>query len=371
MATDHDLIFKLYEAAGNPAAWQPFLDAFVETYPGGKGGFVLHDLAAQEGVLELGSGWTEEDLTAYHGHFSNVNPWLANIHKATLGVAYNAELLCARRDLQRTEFHADWLRPVKVGAGNGVVLQQDASRFMVLTTLYPERTEERDPDVVGRLQRLAPHVLRVAQINRQLALLETRAKLAEAALGGQHAAMLLVSAQGELLQVDEAGERLLAAGDGLRLAGKRLEAAQPAQTALLHRLIGEAARALDEIGVPPGGMVRLARKSGRPAFEVLVGPAPHRVPRGSFGCPMAVLLVKDPEARPVVRSEDLRRLYGLTRKEARLMTALMTEDTIETAAERFGVSRETLRTQLKSVFLKTGTSTQVELVRLGMSGPLR
>lgn len=363
-ATDHALIETLYASVGDPAGWQPFVDSFVRTYAGGKGGFVLHDLAARHGGVETSSGFSAEELQNYDAHFASVNPWLANAWRLQTGVASSADVMCPRPDLKRTEFYNDFLKPMGVGAGAGVIIQQNESRFMLLTTLFPEQTAARDPDIVGRLQRFAPHVLRVAQINRQLALLETCAALGRAPRG-RGAAMLVVAPDGALLHANDIAERLLAAGDGLRLAAGRLEAAQPAPTAALQRLIGEAAGALHDVAAPPGGTMRLPRAGGRKALEVLVAPAPHRLPRGTLGAPMAVLFIKE-AAQTMNKDELWRRLYRLTAAEARLMTALVTEDTLESAAEKFHVSRETLRTQLKIIFQKTGARTQVELVRLGL-----
>lgn len=60
----------------------------------------------------------------------------------------------------------------------------------------------------------------------------------------------------------------------------------------------------------------------------------------------------------------LRRAFGLTPAEARLAVALTAGSGLGPAAATLGVGRETARTQLRSVFAKTGTRRQAELSAL-------
>jgi DNA-binding CsgD family transcriptional regulator len=72
-------------------------------------------------------------------------------------------------------------------------------------------------------------------------------------------------------------------------------------------------------------------------------------------------------------TERLRQLYGLTPSEARLAVALTDGETLKSAAERFGISLNTARDQLKSLFRKTNVDRQSGLVlavRLSSSLPL-
>jgi DNA-binding CsgD family transcriptional regulator len=61
---------------------------------------------------------------------------------------------------------------------------------------------------------------------------------------------------------------------------------------------------------------------------------------------------------------ELARAFGLTPAEARLASRLVDEDSVETAADKLGVTYETARKTLKSIFAKTNTHRQAQLVAL-------
>jgi DNA-binding CsgD family transcriptional regulator len=57
-------------------------------------------------------------------------------------------------------------------------------------------------------------------------------------------------------------------------------------------------------------------------------------------------------------------LFDPTPAEARVTQGIVRGETIDMLAIAIGVSRETIRTQLKAAMVKTGTSRQAELVGL-------
>lgn len=61
--------------------------------------------------------------------------------------------------------------------------------------------------------------------------------------------------------------------------------------------------------------------------------------------------------------------FGLTKAEARLADALWRGSTLEEAAEVFGVTKNTVRTQLCRIFVKTGAQRQSQLIRLLANAP--
>jgi DNA-binding CsgD family transcriptional regulator len=58
----------------------------------------------------------------------------------------------------------------------------------------------------------------------------------------------------------------------------------------------------------------------------------------------------------------LKRRFGLTPAEARLVLRLLTGESLRSCAQALGIQYETVRMLLKSIFQKTGTRRQAELV---------
>ena len=125
-------------------------------------------------------------------------------------------------------------------------------------------------------------------------------------------------------------------------------------------------------GREAGGTLLVTRPSMRRPLVARVAPAPRgdAVPALS-GHPAVLVFLSDPEAAEEPDDAVLRRLYGLTRAESRLAGALMRGKSLGEAANELGITYHTARTQVKSVFGKTGTRRQGELIRILSSLPGR
>jgi DNA-binding CsgD family transcriptional regulator len=112
----------------------------------------------------------------------------------------------------------------------------------------------------------------------------------------------------------------------------------------------------------------LRRSAGRPLHCKLT---PFSSESAFFAAsPSAILFIGDPEAAPISRSTVMRSLYRLTPAESQLADLLLTGDTVASAADRRGITEDSARTQLKSIFHKTDTKRQTDLIRLMLSVPV-
>jgi DNA-binding CsgD family transcriptional regulator/PAS domain-containing protein len=361
-----DLLSPLYGTLGNPAGWRGFLDALSHAYGGAMSGITMHDYARGLGFADASTGLDRAYEASYARHFSRLNPWIGAAERREVGFATLSDSLFPYADLLRTEFYNDWWRPQRIGGGLGVTVERNGRRVMAVTVLMPRPTIEQDALAVSRLQALTPHLLWVSRLQRQFTTLEARLAAAEGALDRLATAMLVLQGTGRVLYLNAMAERLVAPADGLVLRGGRLEVAASGERETLQRLIAQALRDSPDLAAAPGGVCRISRPSGRPAFEVLVAPISDSAVRLGVTGRLAAVFIRDPVARMVTPVEWIQTIFGLTQAEARLMQALLAGERVETLQGRWTLGRETLRTQLKSVFHKTGVNRQSDLIRLGL-----
>ena len=83
-----------------------------------------------------------------------------------------------------------------------------------------------------------------------------------------------------------------------------------------------------------------------------------------FGNAHMLVLVKEIAVKRSFPEGRISRAFSLTRTESRLVSVLMSGLTVSEAAGELGIAVHTARVHLRSVFLKTGTGRQSELLRL-------
>jgi DNA-binding CsgD family transcriptional regulator len=119
-----------------------------------------------------------------------------------------------------------------------------------------------------------------------------------------------------------------------------------------------------------GGSVPVPRKGASPvAVTVMPYRRQESFPTLIAGAGRVVVTIFDPD-RPRLDSRTmLREMYRLSETEAEVCWRLGNGETLEEIALETDTTRETVRSQLKRVFAKTGTNRQPDLVRLVLLGP--
>lgn len=224
----------------------------------------------------------------------------------------------------------------------------------------------RLPGLSGdRLKALLPFVAHALRVAFRLARERFAIQASEYLFDRAEQAVLFCDASGRVLHRNAEAHRLVAPGGELYLQPDHvLSVRNAAAHAALHRAIEACAGA--EASSP--ALVVPARRSRESSPVVLrIAPLPRNHPfrRPCFGAAVSVVL-DNPESHGGGLGEALGSTYGLTRAERRIVIALLDGCTNQDLAMRFEVSIHTVKSQLKSVYAKTGTHRQSDLVRLCM-----
>jgi DNA-binding CsgD family transcriptional regulator len=268
-----------------------------------------------------------------------------------------------------TEFLEDWAGPQ--GFADLLQGQTLGSTRMYGLGIFREREAPAfGRDEITLIDRLMPHVERALQLRERLASVVGARDAAASAMENLAIGFLLLDDRGQVIEASPAARVLLRAGDGLCLGRGELRTEDPRARAPLSRLLGEVARDPGH----PGGSVSVARPSGRRPYELLA----MRLPPGRMDlgrrASTAVVFVSDPEEASRPSERLVADLHGLTPAEARVACQLAVGKTPDEIAEALAITVQTVRNHLKSVYAKTDTRRQSELVArllagLGRLGP--
>jgi DNA-binding CsgD family transcriptional regulator len=211
---------------------------------------------------------------------------------------------------------------------------------------------------------LLPHVARAMTLHHRIRQAELHAEMAVGAFDRVAVGVVLLDVRGSPVMVNREAERIANTGDGFVLSRDGVAAELPDESKKLRDLIRQVGCNNAGAGRAGGGAIRIPRPSGRPDYHVIVLPLPRRCQPSHGSGAVAVLFITDTEKaqRPV--DHLFGSLYRLTDAEVRLVTQLLEGGGLTVAAERLGLSRNTVHSQLSSVFQKTGTSSQSELLTL-------
>ena len=169
-------------------------------------------------------------------------------------------------------------------------------------------------------------------------------------------AVMLVNRLGRVVTVNKAATALLKSG--IKIVDGKLCVPDPDATAEFENAVRRLVRPdCEAVLLPP---IRLPRRARPP---ILAHPFKlENVVTNAVAEPLAAIVLIDPGSRKKSSESHLHIAFQLTPAEARLASALATGEPLDRICEQLEISKETGRNQLKSIFAKTKTRRQAELV---------
>lgn len=367
------LLVSLYDAVLAPDGFQPFIAQLADVFnlkglallvrhaeAGDATGLWLHGVDPRW-MESYALTWGREDILAAH------------LEQAPIGRFYASNLhLPEPERFGETRFYREWAEPQGIAFAAACVVMREGPW---LTQAFFQRSAAQGPFLVEELaqfDRLVPHWQRAVQMRERLVSLRAGQDLLAASLDAISMPTLLFDEIGRIVHHNRSAAALFDAGATLWRTENRLMASSPEATRNLHLQISNAVRAHREGGDAATSIVMVER-TGRMPLTMMVLPlrsaiadataARHSTRTG------ALMFVFDPESAPVITAELVRKLFDLSAVEAELAVALCGGQSPDEIATERGRAVSTVRSQIRSLFAKTGTNRQADLIGLLLASP--
>jgi DNA-binding NarL/FixJ family response regulator len=180
--------------------------------------------------------------------------------------------------------------------------------------------------------------------------------------------VLLFNGGGRIIFINRTARRILSEEDGLYLRDGMLGGDKRSDSLRIRDFL---AAILAPSAAGEGFFVEplsLERPSGRRSYALRACKLEAGLDLEPDCAALAAIFLSDPETRPRPSAALLVALYDFTPTEARIVADLAGGLSVGEIAETWHISRNTIHHHLKSIFRKTDTKRQSELVSLVLSG---
>jgi DNA-binding CsgD family transcriptional regulator len=348
------LLDLIYEAAAIPDIWPAVLDS-VATMVGGAGAFLVTAdpktwrWTSSESVRQFGLDFQE-------GRWHERNPRVERLflHRHA-GFMREVDMFTAE-EMDRDPTFTELLRPRGLGWGAGNIIQvpgYDTLAFNIERRLADGPVEQHH---IPKLNALRPHLARAAMMSARLRLERAQGMADSLTTMGLPSAVL--SGSGKVISTNSSfnqiGPQIMStAFGGIALANAEANA-------LLKKTI----EGLNAVAFQNGAKsIAVPADEGGAALIVHLIPV-RRSAHDIFGPATGVLVVTPLGSSQTLPGDLLNGLFDLSPAETRAAQGLLAGKSIDDLAADFGLSRETIRSQVKAVLAKTGTSRRAGLMAL-------
>lgn len=363
-----DLIGAIYDCALDPNLWEPTLDTINREFSFANSVLGVMPLRKGAHTINVSVGFDPEwlgivddetyraDMVAIWGGAEHVQQFpLDEPMIASQGPGYPIH--------QSTRYFRDILEPRGMIDAAVITMAREPTLLG-----YVAFNRHRSVGVIGAtemngLRLLGPHFRRAVTISNLFDMKAIQAATFTSTLDTMAVAVFLVDETLAIVHANAAAETMLSKGDPLRLEQGVLalparEAGDALEAAVRQAANDEAALGQKGIGIP------VRRADGDPCV-IHVLPLEHgEIRRGLAGRARAAVFVAPASVPPRLPTDALTLLYDLTPAESRVLEMVCEGATQDRISDALGIARSTVKTHVLHVFEKTGTSRQIDLVKL-------
>ncbi len=363
-----ELIELLYDTARKPVLWDVFMQRLVDVMGSRSARLLVMNRKADVVERSFKVAIDDHYHQQYVDYYVNCCPWRPELSSKPAGRLYSTYLdfSCTQKTFQKSEFFNDWARPQDITHGICGTIHTGHTNTIQLLVQRTKGQSHFSRQETHFVNALVPHMQRAFELAGQF----QQAEAISMAVGQSTLPFMLLGEKGRILFTSQKAESLIAAEPNLDIRQHCLSSGNHRFINQLTLLIQTVVSSTNGEWHTSGGTLQLSRREKMP-LTVMVTPVGSNQGNALFPFQrsFAALFFYDPEAEITLRRDLLESYYGLTPTEAKVAELLAQGNDLTRIASRNQTTLHTVRNQLKSIFAKTSTSRQAELVSQLLSGP--
>lgn len=361
------LIPLIYQGPLETPPWGSFLDALGQRMGARSAALVLR--LSRQGSPPLMVWGRPLDIAddearriqAKHAELGHLDPLRNALNKP--GAIHTLDEVIDRETLEANEFYQQVLKPYGLERQLGMYISEPGGWEGNVGPINGSDAPDFNEDDKAMLLALRPHMEASLAMFARISREETELQALIDTLDRLTICTLILSGTGRILRANSAARRLLAAREVAHAPDDRIALLHRGSDAELQGLIGKALATSRVRGNAP--FVEALRLDTRTDqhIGVLVRSIQPSGPFTNDSAPAVVVyFAGGGAAQPIERL--VTQLFDLTPSEAHLATLLATGSSLSEAADKLGLTENTVRTYCKTILNKVGVRRQTELVRL-------
>lgn len=368
------LIHSIYKASYTPEHWEYVLSETAKFIGANSMTMLYQDKVLRQASAIHTFNISDETKKDYLGYYCTLDPsYELSSALVDTGVAIaDHQMIPNREDFKHRykEFYEYMVRHDHLYLCGANLIDDEHA----IAAVSGQRGKNEGPwpqDSIDKLTDLAPHFQQALHIYQEFTHLNLKESTLKSALNNVSLGVVLIDNDSQVVYTNQAAKALFDSNGTLTIINQRIITTNSSDTQRLRDAFETALKISENDDDDRTTVLGIKQPNRSRPLSLLVMPLEREGSHLAFGFPesYAAVFVSDPDHCNNMPLAALHNIFSLTKNEAEVAISIANGYSVAKTSEARGVTTETVKSQLKSIYTKLGIQKQTELVRIVFTIP--